>query len=308
MNIRDELVLRDPGAVALRIAGFLCTQMNLQHRDGLILGLSGGVDSALSAFLAVRAAGASHVALLFMPERDTSPASRVHAELVAHALGAPLKVQSITPLVAAAGAYRLEPPARFVPRSVQERYVTSRARALQAGQRSTFIRTLRGGDGVEELRRSNAYLHIKHRLRMVLWYFAAELDNLLVIGNCNLSEKLTGYFIRYGDSASDVDPIAGLYKTQVLQLARHVGVPEEIVAQAPSPDLAPGLTDEFALQMTYDLLDQILWGLRHGMDPTVLARDTGAASEDIAYVQELMQLSRSMRELPPSPDLADLVS
>ena len=307
MNIRDELVLRDPGAVALRITEFLTAQMNLYHRDGLILGLSGGVDSALGAFLAVRAAGASHVTLLFMPERDTSPTSRVHAELVAHTLGVPLTTKSITPLVAATGAYRLEPPARFVPRRVQERYVEGRARALQADQRSTFLRTLRGGDGVAELRRSNAYLHVKHRLRMVLWYFSAELDNLLVVGNCNLSEKLTGYFIRYGDSASDVDPLAGLYKTQVLQLARHVGVPEEIVAQAPSPDLAPGLTDESVLQMTYDLLDQILWGLRHGMDPTVLARETGATTGDIAYVQELMQLSQAMRELPPSPDLGDLV-
>jgi len=307
MSIREQLVLADPAAVVERITTFLIDQVRGQNRDGAILGLSGGVDSALDAYLAVKALGPSQVSLLFLPERDSSRQSRADAVRVAAILGVPLQIVSITPLLRAVGAYRLEPPARFIPRTIQERYVEQRYRALQEGQPSTFLRTLRGGDGVEELRRSNAYLHIKHRLRMVMWYYWGELRNQMIIGNCNLTEKMTGYFIRYGDSGSDVDSIAGLYKTQVWQLARFVGVPEEIVQKAPSPDMAPGMTDEFALQMQYELLDQILWGLRHGMDPTVLARDTGAASEDIAYVQELMQLSRSMRELPPSPDLADLV-
>ncbi|MFA4932287.1 MAG: NAD(+) synthase [Caldisericia bacterium] len=307
MSIREELVLRDLPAVVERIASFLCDQVRQQNRDGLILGLSGGVDSALDAFLAVKALGPSRVSVLFLPERDTSPQSRIDATRVATALGIPLKTVNITPLLRTAGAYRLEPPSRFVPRTIQERYVERRYRALQAEQPSTFIRTLRGGDGLEELRRSSAYLHIKHRLRMVIWYYWAELGNQLVVGNCNLTEKMTGYFVRYGDSGSDVEPIAGLYKTQVLQLARFVGVPEEIVRKAPSPDLAPGMTDEFALQMRYELLDQTLWGLLHGMDPAAIERETRATAQEVAYVQDLLCLSAPMRELPPSPDLTGLV-
>ncbi|MCE5202063.1 MAG: NAD(+) synthase [Synergistaceae bacterium] len=308
MSIREHLLLADPAAVVERITTFLIDQVRGQNRDGAILGLSGGVDSALDAFLAVKALGPSRVSLLFLPERDSSPQSRADAVRVATILGVPLQIVSITPLLRAVGAYRLEPPARFIPRTFQERYVVQRYRALQEGQPSTFLRTLRGGDGVEELRRSNAYLHIKHRLRMVMWYYWGELRNQMIVGNCNLTEKMTGYFIRYGDSGSDVDLIAGLYKTQVWQLASFVGVPEEIVRKAPSPDIAPGMTDEFALQMRYEVLDQILWGLAHAVDPVVIEDETGATAQQLAYVQELVRLSAPMRTLPPSPDLTDLVS
>ncbi len=308
MSVREQLLLADPAAVVERITTFLIDQVRGQNRDGAILGLSGGVDSALDACLAVKALGPSRVSLLFLPERDSSPQSRADAVRVATILGVPLQSVSITPLLRAVGAYRLEPPARFIPRTFQERYVEKRYRALQEGQPSTFLRTLRGGDGVEELRRSNAYLHIKHRLRMVMWYYWGELRNQMIIGNCNLTEKMIGYFIRYGDSGSDVDLIAGLYKTQVWQLASFVGVPEEIVQKAPSPDIAPGMTDEFALQMHYEVLDQILWGLAHAVDPVVIEDETGATAQQLAYVQELVRLSAPMRTLPPSPDLTDLVS
>lgn len=307
MNIREQLIITDPAAVVERITTFLTDQVHGQNRDGAILGLSGGVDSALDAFLAVKALGSSRVSLLFLPERDSSPQSRADAVRIATVLGVPLQTVSITPLLRAVGAYRLEPSARFIPRTIQERYVEQRYRALQGDQPSTFLRTLRGGEGVEELRRSNAYLHTKHRLRMVMWYYWGELRNQMIIGNCNLTEKMTGYFIRYGDSGSDVDLIAGLYKTQIWQLARFVGVPEEIVQKTPSPDMAPGMTDEFALQIRYELLDQILWGLAHAIDPAVIEQETGATAQQLVYVQDLVHLSAPMRTLPTSPDLTGLV-
>ena len=80
---------------------------------------------------------------------------------------------------------------------------------------------------------------------MALWYYWGEFGNQLVVGNNNLSETMVGFFVRYGDAGSDVDPIAGLYKTQVFQLARWIGVPDAIIDKPPSPDLLPGLTDEF---------------------------------------------------------------
>jgi NAD+ synthase len=255
----------------------------------------------------VGALGASRVSLLFLPERDSNPRSKVDAVSVATALGVPLQTVSITPMLRAVGAYRLVPPAWLVPRSLQERYVRRRYQALQGGQASAFIRVLRGGDGVEELRRDSAYVRVKHRLRMAIWYYWAEIHNQLVIGNCNLTEKMTGYLVRYGDTGADVEPIAGLYKTQVLQLARFIGIPEAIVAKEPTGDVAPGMTDEFALQMRYELLDQILWGLLHGMDPAAIERETRATAQEVAYVQDLLCLSAPMRELPPSPDLTGLV-
>lgn len=308
MKIREQLTLQDPAAVVERLVTFLRQQVLAQHRDGAILGLSGGVDSALDAFLAVQALGPDRVSLLFLPELDSSPQSAVDARRITAALHVPLQTVNMTRLLRATGAYRLVPPGHLFPVSVRERYVERRYRTLMGEEPSTFLRALRGGDGLAELRQGSAYLHIKHRLRMVLWYYWAELRNQLVIGNCNLTEKMTGYFIRYGDGGSDVDPLAGLYKTQVWQLARFMGVPEEVVRKAPSPDVAPGMTDEFALQIRYELLDQILWGLLHALSPTTIAQESGATSGEISYVQELLQLSAPMRELPPMPDLTGLTS
>jgi NAD+ synthase len=119
---------------------------------------------------------------------------------------------------------------------------------------------------------------------------------------------MTGYLVRYGDTGADVEPIAGLYKTQVLQLARFIGVPEAIVRKEPTGDVAPGMTDGFALQIRYETLDQVLWGLAHGIETTAIERETGASASHIAYVQELIRLSEPLRSMPPSPDLQDLLS
>ncbi len=118
---------------------------------------------------------------------------------------------------------------------------------------------------------------------------------------------MVGFFVRYGDAGSDVDPIAGLYKTQVFQLARWIGVPDAIIDKPPSPDLLPGLTDEFTLQMRYEVLDQILWGLMHAMEPQEIQQSAGVTPQQVAYVQELIRLSAPMRSLPPTPDLAELL-
>lgn len=308
VNIIDRLTLNNPARIAERIESFLVEQVQRQHRDGAILGLSGGVDSALSAFLAVRALGPKNVSLLFLPESYTSPTSKRDAMSVASILGVRLRTISISPLVLVMRSRRLTRGGLLFPRSVQERYVRHHSLEMQGDQPSTFIRALRGGDGVESLRSSNAYVHMKSRLRMVLWYYWAEFANQLVVGNNNLSETMTGFFVRYGDAGSDADPIAGLYKTQVFQMARWIGVPDAVLDKPPSPDLLPGLTDEFSLQMRYEVLDQILWGLMHAMEPQEIQQSAGVTPQQVAYVQDLIRLSAPMRSLPSTPDLAEFLT
>ncbi len=303
MDIKEGLKLKGSGKIASKISEFIRENVEKSHRDGVVIGLSGGVDSALDAFLAARTIEKDKALALFMPERDSHPQSRKDAELVAKTLGIKLKEINITPIVKATGAYSIVPSTFGIPRKVQESYVTRRYMAHQDENETTFLKTMKGGEGNDELRRGTAYHRIKHRVRMIMWYYYGELNNYLVIGNCNKTEKLTGYFVKYGDSGSDIDPIAHLYKTQVKELARFVGVPDRIVEKAPSPDLIPGITDEFALQMKYETLDQILFGLEHNVSENEIMKQASISEKEINYVKELMELSAHMRNLPPSPEI-----
>jgi len=307
MTIKDSLKIKQPEKVEDVITNFIKDSVSKFHRDGAIIGLSGGIDSALAALLTVKALGKENVIALFMPERDSSPKSEKDAMLVANSLNINLKKVNLTPILNEIGVYKLEPPARFIPRIIQKKYVLNKYMKFQDENETTFLKSLKGGEGIDELKRGIAYHRIKHRLRMVMWYYYAELYNYLVIGCCNKTEKLTGYFVKYGDSGSDIDSIATLYKTQVKELARFIGVPEQIIEKSPSPDLMPGMIDEFALQMKYENLDMILYGFEHKIPEAEIEKEAGVTPKDINYVKQLMDLSRHMREIPPSPDLKDLL-
>jgi len=238
---------------------------------------------------------------LFMGERDTHPESLKHARLVANELQIELREINITGILRKIGVYALEPQPLIFPRSFQERYARNKYLRNQDENETAFLKSLKGGSDNIEIMKGNAFLHTKHRVRAVLLYFYGEQMNYIVAGCCNKTEKLTGYFVKYGDSASDIDPIADLYKTQVRELAGYLGVPREIIDKPPSPDLAPGITDEFALQMPYDKIDVILYALEDNLESELFAE--GINQKEIDYVKTLMEISSHMRELPPHPTL-----
>jgi NAD+ synthase len=303
-----QLKLKKPEEVERRIVEFIREQVLNFQREGIVLGLSGGVDSAVGLVLSVKAVGRENVLALFLPERDTHPQSRKDARLVADLAHVKLKEVSFTSILWRMGAYRIVPPAFLVPRKVQERYVRQKYERYRREGESAFLRNLKdGGRGEDELKRGIAYYRVKHRMRMVLWYYYGELKNYLILGNCNKTEKLTGYFVKYGDSGADIEPLTSLYKTQIMELASLIGVPERIIQKAPSPDLLPGLTDEFALGMDYKTLDQILYGLERGAGEEEIKREVGVGDAEIEYVKELIGYSQHMRSLPPSPNLSSLL-
>ena len=307
MSIKEQLILKNPKQVVQKITAFIKKETSNLNREGAIMGLSGGIDSALSAFLVVKALGRDKVFFIFMPERDSSKQSKKDAELVAKTLGVGLKKVELTSILRHIGIYRLEHSTFGIPRAIQERYVLSKYKSLQDENETTFLKNLKGGKGNNELKKGIAYYRIKHRLRMILWYYYGELNNYLVVGNCNKTEKITGYFVKYGDSGSDIDIIASLYKTQVKELARFVGVTEKIVEKTPSPDIIPGMTDEYALQMKYETLDQILYGIEKGINDQQIEKEAGVTQKNIQYVKELVKWSAHMRNLPPSPDISALI-
>ncbi len=269
------------------------------QRDGIVLGLSGGVDSSVVAALCCRAVGSDKVLAVVMPERDSDPRSVRDARQVSDLLGMRIEERSITPLLARFGIYRLI-PFRFVPRTLAAKLFRKAYgyHARKSGE-SPFADSLEGLGGKRHaafLARGNAYYRIKHRVRMVELYLVAEKENRLVVGAANKTEWMTGFFVKWGcDHAADVMPLLGLYKTQVFALARFLALPVEVVEKPPAPDLLPGITDEFALGIRYRDLDLILLGMEEGMEVGDIAAELGIDTREVARVKELTDRSRHMR-------------
>jgi NAD+ synthase len=271
------------------------------HRDGAIIGLSGGIDSSLALALTATALGASKVLVLIMPERDSQPDSESDARLHASKLGITVEKIDLTPILNDMGIYQHIPKAVFAQKGIASAAVKAGYK-LYSGVtgKNPFLSGLEG-TGFGPLRLANAYYRMKHRVRMVLLYARAEHDNLLVVGTANKTEFLTGFFVQYGDSAADIMPLEILYKTQVRQLAKFLDVPEKIINKAPSPDLLPGITDEFALGITYDKLDLVLAGLEMDLGTADISRASGVEPQKVEYVRELVNRSSHMRMAPPVP-------
>ena len=175
----------------------------------------------------------------------------------------------LTPILSALGIYRLLPLRLLGIRRVKERAVRWQYNSLEKtlGE-PPFVRGLLGTRGIGKsqhfLDSGLAYSRAKHRARMMVLYYLAEHENRLVVGTTNKTESMTGFLVKWGDSAADIDPILPLYKTQVRQMAAYLGVSEAIIHKAPSPDLLPGLVDEVALGISYETLDLILERLEQG--------------------------------------------
>lgn len=256
------------------IVSFIKSSIETNGYRGGVIGISGGIDSAVVAALAVEAVGKERVLGILLPERDSSPDTRKDSLVVCDYLGIERIESPITKALKALGVYRLEPSPRLVPRSIQERYVRNRIESI--GSDDAFLKDLRN-EGDKFFLRGLAFYRSKHRVRMVRLYLEAEQRNYAVIGTTNRTEAATGFYVKWGDDSSDIEPIAHLYKMQVYELAKEIGIPERIRDKAPSPDLLPGVTDEQMLAMSYLDLDAILIRMDHeqglgGMDDVKVER------------------------------------
>lgn len=291
----------DPVLAGEEIARFIRKQAAAAKSRGVVVGVSGGLDSAVVVFLCARALTPEKVTGLYLPERDSAPESRVHAHAAAEKAGVKLHEVDLEPALQALGAYR-----NAVSRAMQNPLVNRLAfwGIANVGKTQPFLLTMAGGEQNDIIRRAIAFYRIKHRLRMTVLYQYAEENGLLVAGCLNRTEYLTGFFVRYGDSAADLAPILPLYKTQVRRLAEHLGVPREIIAKPPSPDLIPGITDEIALGVSYEVLDAVLTGLERGTAHDALARELGVPLNTVRHIDRLVKASAPWRREIPYPDLS----
>ncbi len=268
------------------------------NRQGAVVGLSGGIDSALVLKLCVEALGASSVIAVVLPERDSSVKNTVDAKRYASQLGVRIIHKKITGLLSALGVYRLYPPTFFVKRNVIERFAHRKRKELSLRlQKDIFLANLEGSSD-KELSKGIAFYRIKHRLRSAVLFYYSELNNYLFVGCANKSEWLTGFFVKYGDSIADIMPIMSLYKTQVFSLSRYLKLPDYILEKAPSPDLIPGLNDEEALGISYKKLDLILACIEKGYLVDEIIQLSGATEEEIKKVSEYIEKSDYLRTWP----------
>jgi NAD+ synthase len=253
--------------VARRVIGeFIRGQLRQAGFERTVLGLSGGIDSALVAYLVSEAIGAERLHAVLMPYRTSSPASRADAETVVAALGCSSEVVEITPMV--------------------DGYFGRDATSGAAGQE---------GLGASSLRRGN----FAARMRMAVLYDRSVTFGGLVVGTGNKTESLIGYTTLFGDSACAFNPIGDLYKSQVRQMAMAIGVPDAIVRKAPSADLWPGQTDEEEGAFSYPHLDRLLfWRIDKRRSIEEMAA-LGFDPETVERVDRLVAGAEFKRQVPP---------
>ncbi|MEZ5474289.1 MAG: NAD(+) synthase [Steroidobacteraceae bacterium] len=293
MAFSAAVLALDPQAEVTRIAAAIRTQLQSLRRRGIVLGLSGGIDSSVTAALAVEAVGAKRVFGLFMPEADSDPESLSLGELLATQLGIESVQQDVAPALAALGCYQLRNAA--VGAVIPEFAADWKFKVVAPGsdhQGLSFLSVVaRSPTGLEVRRRLPfaAYLEIiaatnyKQRVRKMVEYMHADRLNYAVAGTPNRLEYDQGFFVKQGDGAADLKPIAHLYKTQVYQLAQWLDIPAPIRSRAPTTDTysLPQGQDEFYFGLPYDKLDLCLFGRNHGVAAREVASAAGLTEEQV---------------------------
>jgi NAD+ synthase len=281
------------------ITRFISRRFRQLHREVAVLGLSGGLDSSLAAALTVSSLGPERVRLYYLPERDSKPLHRKHAMIIAEEFGPELKIISLTPALRSLRIYSLL-PFNFVPgRKLKAQVVKFGRRKFQLNSQGEILRIRLAGSGNTWIRRANAYISAKHRLRALVLYREAERLNGMVVGAANRTEWLTGTFTHWGcDHCADIMPLLHLYRSQLEILARYLELPEQIISKKADPDVIPGLDDKEDFLGSFEVADQILWGIENGVPVTELAERFG--QEKTLFIKSIMGESAYYRETPYS--------
>lgn len=259
MKLTLDILELNWSEVEAKIKRFIRDYVEKSGANGIVLGLSGGIDSCVVAALSALAIGGKNVLGLMLPEKETYNIKDVkHAKAVAKKFGLKTEKIDITPVLEA------------------------------------LYSSIPSFDARDSLCKGN----IKARTRMIYIYYYANKFNMLVCGSSDKSETMMGYFTKWGDAAADLSPIMDLYKTQVRKLARYMGIPEEIVAKPSSPGLWPGQFAEEELGIKYEVLDLILYGLEHFMETRDIANQLGLREDFVEKIKRRWIATEHKRRMP----------
>jgi NAD+ synthase len=306
-----------------KIAATLRQQVGeVLNRRGLVVGMSGGIDSSVCAALAVRAVGPARVFGLMMPEQESDGRSLDLAARWADELGIAYAVEDITPMLAAVGCYQRRNAAirRVMPEFQDDwrcKVVLSGGRLDSDRLNVSYLAVEMPEGGVRqvrlpaaEYREIVAATNFKQRLRTMLEYFHADRLHYAVVGTPNRLEYDQGFFVKGGDGLADVKPIAHLYKSQVYELAEYLDVPAAIRSRPPTTDTysLPQTQEEFYFALPAATLDLVLYAHNLGRDPAAVAQDLGRTPDEAARaLRDIEQKRATTRYLHLSPLLVEPV-
>ncbi|MBN2533199.1 MAG: NAD(+) synthase [Spirochaetales bacterium] len=298
-SILEKSLEINPSEYAVIIQDFLKRKVSELKRAGILVPISGGLDSSVVATLCVNAIGKENVSGLLLPEKEGNPEAEKYASMLAKYLDIKTKKIDISPVLKKLGTFD------FILSRVPTRGLREKAVKLfmDPEKENILVRAMKG-DVHPLVRNGIASFYTKQRIRMVVTYKYAEENNLLVAGSAHKTEDYVGLYVKFGvDDTADVMPLRNLFRTQILQLAGYIKVPGEIIKRTPNPDLVPGVSDKYVDILGIDAgkVDMILAGIEQDIPEKDILEITGFPPKQVQQIISLYHSTAHMRNPSMAP-------
>jgi len=316
-QIYDFLQIKEIEKTISSIENFVKDEISKKfQKQGAVIGISGGIDSAVMAAICAKAIGSEQILGLIMPEKESNPTSQILAKRLGEKFQIKTKIIDITSILESFGVYKIKEQIvkeRFPDFNDDCKYRIAVPSKFSSSIGIPFLEILDNKNkkyqfkiSLSEFLTLTAASSIKHRVRMTMLYYYAEKNNFCVVGTTNKSEFLQGYFVKYGDGGTDIEPLTNLYKSQIYQIGQFLEIPHEILNNDPSPDIWSFSTsdEEFFYSVPYHIVDLILYARENNISKLEIQKISNLSLEHIENLirfQNQKQIkSQHMREIPHS--------